>query len=65
MCERDGWSVLVLSCLATLGRWKEARDGIVALPPSVFEAAGGNGHSLSNSLWYIATRDPVPDFNPK
>jgi hypothetical protein len=26
------------------------------LSPDVFDSAGGNGHSLSNSLWYFATR---------
>ncbi len=30
------------------------------LPESVFESAGGSGHSLSNTLWYIYTR-PSPN----
>ena len=31
------------------------------LPDSVFEEAGGNGHTRTNSLWYIATR---PEYTP-
>ena len=58
-CLVQGWSVLVFAMQATLGKWEEARKGILALDPSAFEGAGGNGHSLSNSLWYIATR-PTP-----
>ena len=62
-CEEQGWSVMVLTCLATVGQWQEAREGTLALPDSVFENAGGNGHSRTNTLWYIATRDATPDFN--
>ena len=62
MCESDGWSVLVLACLSTIGQWEDARDKALALPASVFEMAGGNGHSRTNTLWWIATR-PAPDFS--
>jgi endoglucanase Acf2 len=55
-CEAQGWSILVLICQATVGKWKEAWVGLQQLPESVFETAGGNGHSRSNSLWWIATR---------
>jgi len=61
-CEGDGWSVLVMSSMATIGLWEGAREGTLKLNDSVFEAAGGNGHSRSNTLWYIATR-PDPDYN--
>jgi len=61
-CESEGWSVLVYSSMATIGRWEEARAGILGLKDSVFDAAGGNGHSRTNSLWFIATRPP-PDFS--
>jgi hypothetical protein len=44
--------------MATTGKWKEAWDGVSNLDPAVFESAGGNGHSLTNTLWYIATRPP-------
>jgi hypothetical protein len=63
VCEEQGWSVMVLTCMATVGQWQEARDGTLALPDSVFENAGGNGHSRTNTLWFIATRDATPDFN--
>jgi len=45
--------------LATIGKWGEAWEGITKLDPNVFEGAGGNGHSLTNTLWYIATRPDV------
>lgn len=59
-CEENGWSVLQLASLATIGYMKKAADGAEALAPSVFASAGGNGHSLTNTLWYIATR-PIVD----
>jgi hypothetical protein len=34
------------------------------LPKSVFESAGGNGHSRSNTLWYLATRPQIDDPLP-
>lgn len=55
-CEEDGWSVLTYLCAAEVGQWNYAWSGLNNLPLSVFEAAGGNGHSLTNSLWYVATR---------
>jgi hypothetical protein len=60
-CERDGWSILVLSTQATAGDWRGAWEGLNALDDSVYDSAGGNGHSRSNTLWYIATRpyDPL------
>jgi endo-1,3(4)-beta-glucanase len=67
VCAEQGWSVLVLLSLATVGKWQEARQGILALPDAAFEGAGGNGHSRTNSLWWIATRPALtPDqvFHP-
>lgn len=64
-CEKDitcpiqGWSVLVYSCMAVVGQWREAWAGINSLHSSIYEEAGGNGHSKVNSLWYIATRPEV------
>ena len=55
-CEDDGWSVLVLASQATAGDWRGAWRGAARLDDSVFDAAGGNGHSRTNTLWYIATR---------
>lgn len=60
-CEENGWSLLQLASLATIGYSDEAFKGAQALSPSVFASAGGNGHSLTNTLWYIATRPIVDD----
>ena len=55
-CEEQGWSILQYAVLATIGDKRAALEGTLAVPPSAFTSAGGNGHSLSNSIWYIATR---------
>jgi len=57
-CKNEGWSILVYANMAEIGQWKEAWALLDELPPSVYDSAGGNGHSRSNSLWYIATRPP-------
>lgn len=60
VCMREGWSVVIYTSMATTGRWKEAWKATMALSPAVFDSAGANGHSLTNTLWYIATRPDVP-----
>jgi hypothetical protein len=46
--------------MATIGQWREAWQNTLQLGPDIFESAGANGHSMTNTLWYIATRpDPV------
>lgn len=55
-CIKSGWSVLQLATLATVGHVGLAIEKAQQLPASVFESAGGNGHSLSNTIWYFATR---------
>lgn len=60
-CEENGWSVLQLASLATIGYMEEAAKNAESLSPSVFASAGGNGHSLTNTLWYIATRVVVDE----
>lgn len=45
---------------AEIGSWREAWRNLNKLNQSVYTEAGGNGHSRSNSLWYISTR---PDYN--
>lgn len=52
--------MLIYSCMAQAGDWKAAWRGTVALNETAFLDAGGNGHSLTNTLWYIATR---PEHN--
>ncbi|KAG5178337.1 hypothetical protein JKP88DRAFT_188690 [Tribonema minus] len=56
MCVEQGWSMLVNVAQAITGEWRLARDGILDLPDSAFEGAGGNGHSRSNMLWFISTQ---------
>lgn len=59
VCEREGWSIAVLLSKATSGDWENAWKGLKEVFhkfPNVFESAGGNGHSLTNCLWYISTR---------
>ena len=46
---------------AEIGSWREAWRNLNKLKPSVYTEAGGNGHSRTNSLWYISTR---PDYKP-
>ena len=64
MCEEQGWSVLQLGALATVGHSKLALSRARMLPPKVFESAGGNGHSMSNTLWFISTRASVANPLP-
>ncbi len=63
-CTESGWSILQLAVLATVGYASEASLKMKELPDEAFENAGGNGHSRSNTLWYIATRpeikNPIP-----
>lgn len=55
----EGWAVLLYAVLAELGHTDMAMEKALALPDDVFTSAGGSGHSLSNTLWYIASR-PTP-----
>eukprot|EP00934_Nitzschia_sp_Nitz4_P007844 Nitzschia sp. Nitz4//scaffold27_size158506//61224//64947//NITZ4_002597-RA/size158506-processed-gene-0.15-mRNA-1//1//CDS//3329545479//7834//frame0 len=63
-CSESGWAILQLATLATVGYPDEAVSRMKELPDEGYENAGGNGHSKSNTLWYIATRpkieNPVP-----
>ena len=64
LCVSEGWSIQVNAILATIGRVQEAVEGILSVPSSAYEYAGGNGHSKSNALWYISTRPGIgiPSF---
>jgi len=55
-CEEQGWSVIVDSSAAVACHWEYAMKNTLALPDDVFESAGGNGQSRSNSLWWLGTR---------
>ena len=63
-CTDSGWVVLQLAILATVGYSQEAAQRVKILPGDAFTNAGGNGHSRSNTLWYIATRPAVDDPIP-
>jgi endo-1,3(4)-beta-glucanase len=56
LCVKEGWSIQVNAILATIGRVEEAVENILGVPSTAYEFAGGNGHSKSNTLWYITTR---------
>jgi len=58
-CEENGWSILQLAMLARVGHQQLAADLTLELSSEVFETAGGDGHSLSNALWFYATREVV------
>jgi endoglucanase Acf2 len=58
-CVSQGWSILVYAGQAEIGDWQGAWRNMLKLNESVFTAAGGNGHSRTNSLWYVSTR---PDY---
>ena len=62
-CAGSGWNVLIYTSMSTLGDWMGAWRGAESLDDSAFLDAGGNGHSLSNTLWYISTRqDAIPSM---
>ncbi|KAG7344297.1 glycosyl hydrolase family 81 protein [Nitzschia inconspicua] len=63
-CTTSGWSVLQLAVFATIGYKEEAVMRVRELPDDSFENAGGNGHSRTNTIWYIATRPDVQDPIP-
>jgi hypothetical protein len=63
-CVSDGWSVNVLAILATVGHKDLAVERTRELASRVFKNPGGNGHSRSNTLWYISTRPDVDEAHP-
>jgi hypothetical protein len=58
-CIDNGWSILEAGLLATTGSHKDAIDQALEVPKKVFATDGGVGNSLSNTLWFIATRKSV------
>ena len=59
-CVEQGWSILQYAVLATIGHKDEALKEALKIPPAAYESAGGNGHSESNTIWYISTRPNNP-----
>jgi len=60
-CDAEGWGILQHAILAVVGHPHAAIKYVESLPKEAFESAGGNGHSLTNSIWYYATR---PETEP-
>lgn len=58
-CVMDGWSIPLISSYAAIGQTPLAWEMAMQLNASVFVSSGGNGHSLTNLLWYIATRESI------
>jgi hypothetical protein len=58
-CTESGWGVGVLAILATVGHQKMAMNQTLMMPKDAFGGPAGDGHSLSNTLWYISTRPAV------
>jgi len=56
LCEEQGWSILQYAVLATIGDREKAFNQVLKLPNDVFLSAGGSGHSLTNTLWFIGSR---------
>jgi endoglucanase Acf2 len=58
-CVKNGWSILLCGLKATIGDREEARKDALTIPEKVFLSDGGDGHSRSNLIWYVATRPDV------
>lgn len=63
-CMDSGWSVMLVALLATAGQPQHAMEKALEMPDKVFDDAAGDGHSLSNTLWYISTRPKVEEPLP-
>mmetsp|Transcript_10461 Transcript_10461/g.25692 ORF Transcript_10461/g.25692 Transcript_10461/m.25692 type:complete len:766 (+) Transcript_10461:163-2460(+) len=55
-CEDNGWSIVQAGLLAETGEINDALEMAAEIPSKVFKSEGGDGNSLSNTLWFIATR---------
>lgn len=55
-CTENGWDIIQAGLCATAGNMEEALDKALSLSEEAFTSEGGNGNSLSNTIWYIATR---------
>jgi hypothetical protein len=62
VCMKEGWAVLIYTSMAVVGQWREAWEAVSQIDRSVYDSAGANGHSLTNTLWYIATRPDPEDL---
>ena len=58
-CVENGWSILQAGLCATAGNPEEALEQAMSISPKIFDSLGGVGNSLTNTIWYIATRKAV------
>lgn len=54
-CVENGWSIVQTGLCATASG-KDCLEQALSIPPAVYETDGGMGNSLSNTIWFIATR---------
>ncbi|CAB9505244.1 Endo-1,3(4)-beta-glucanase [Seminavis robusta] len=57
-CINNGWSILQAGLCAEAGDHEDALEQALAIPTKVFISQGGDGNSLTNTIWFIATRKP-------
>jgi hypothetical protein len=55
-CEDNGWSIVQAGLLAETGEIDDALELAQDVPSKVYLSDGACGHSLTNTLWFIATR---------
>ena len=55
-CVKNGWSVVQAGLLAETGKVDEAISMAKDIPSTVYLSEGADGHSATNTLWFISTR---------
>lgn len=55
-CVKNGWSVVQAGLLAETGKIDEAISMAKEIPKKVYGSEGADGHSATNTLWFISTR---------
>jgi len=63
LCTDNGWSIPQAGLAATIGNKDEAVKQALEVPEEIFAHEGAVGNSLTNTLWYIATRKPFDNSN--
>lgn len=55
-CTDNGWSIAQAGLLAETGEIDDALEMAAEISAKIYKSDGACGHSLSNTLWFIATR---------
>ena len=55
-CVKNGWSIVQAGLLAETGKIDEAVVMAKDIPSKIYLSEGANGHSATNTLWFISTR---------